>query len=172
MDGLSNFSVADLEACESIRHVDCLQPPLNLVDRRALRELIPWCRDHGTSVVAYSPMASGLLTGAFDGDAARSLPPTDWRSEAPQFKEPSLSKTLALVQRMQPIAHELGITMPELAIAWVVATEGVTAAIVGAKRSDEVDGWIGVNSFELDRPTRARIEILIQETGVGLDQPG
>ena len=169
--GLSNFSLADLEACEPIRHVDCLQPPLNLIDRRALVELIPWCRDHATAVVAYSPMASGLLTGTFDAQAARSLPPTDWRSEAPQFKEPSLSKTLALVSRMQPIADEQDITMPELAIAWVVANEGVAAAIVGAKRRDEVDGWMRVKSLELDRATCERIEMLIVETGVGLDQP-
>ncbi len=166
--GVSNFRVDLLERCESIRHVDSLQPPLSLLDRRARTGLIDWCIEHGTGVVTYSPMASGLLTGEFTAAMAAALPDTDWRRYAPQFREPALRQNLALVERTQVLAERLAITVPELVIAWVLAVPGVTGAIVGAKNPSEVDGWIRAPDVELTADVLAELEDIIATTGAGL----
>src|SRR6266487_1712686 len=105
---------------ESIHHVDSLQPPLSLLHRAATRELLPWCERHGSGVIAYSPMASGLLTGGFDAERMRELPPDDWRHRNRDFQEPRLSRNLALVERLQPIAERHGTTVAAVAVAWVI----------------------------------------------------
>ncbi|MDQ4065354.1 MAG: aldo/keto reductase [Actinomycetota bacterium] len=166
--GVSNFDIELLERCERIRHVDSLQPPFNLLDRRARAGLTDWCVRHGTGVLAYSPMSSGLLTGSFSHAEAASLATTDWRRYAPQFKDPILSRNLALVDEIRPIAARLGATVPELVIAWVLHQVGVTAAIVGAKTPTEVDGWIRAPDVALDETVLHEIEQVIARTGAGL----
>jgi aryl-alcohol dehydrogenase-like predicted oxidoreductase len=154
--GVSNFDVEQLERCEAIRHVDSLQPPLSLVQREALGDVIPWAAAHETGVIVYSPMASGLLSGTFDRERLESLPPDDMRRRRPEFTEPGLSRNLALVERLRAIADELDSSVGELAIAWTLAQEGVTGAIVGARRPDQVDGWLGAANLELsDEQLRA-----------------
>lgn len=140
--GVSNFDSDLLNRCEAMRHVDSLQPPLNLLDRRAL-PLLDWCRDHGTGVISHSSMASGLLSGAFSRERVNSLADDDWRKKSPRFTEPKLSKQLALVDKLRPIAQSLGCTLAELAIAWVLRQPGVTGAIVGARTPEQVDDWVG-----------------------------
>lgn len=165
--GLSNFDVDQLRTCEAIRHVDTYQPQLNLVVRGAAAEAIPWCADHDTAVIVYSPMRSGLLTGRFSAERVASLPDDDWRAGDDDFQEPKLSANLALVGRLAPIAERLGLTLPELSIAWTLAWPGVTGAIVGARRPDQVDGWAGAGEVVLDDPTLDEIARAVTETGAG-----
>jgi aryl-alcohol dehydrogenase-like predicted oxidoreductase len=165
--GVSNFDVGQLERCEAIRHVDSLQPPLSLVQRRALRDVIPWAAAHQTGVIVYSPMASGLLSGTFDRDRLERLPADDMRLGRPEFAEPLLSKNLALVERLREIADGLGGTVAELAIAWALAQDGVTGAIVGARRPRQLDGWIDAASLALSGEILEAIDEAIAETGAG-----
>lgn len=168
--GVSNFTVDLLERIEAVRHVDSLQPPLSLVNRRARDELVPWCAEHGTGVIVYSPMASGLLTGAFDHDRIARLAPGDWRLTAPasaHFREPWFSRNLALVERLKPIAERLDTTLGALAIAWTLHVPGVTAAIVGARRPGQVDGWLPAPGIRLSGADVAEIERAVEETGAG-----
>jgi aryl-alcohol dehydrogenase-like predicted oxidoreductase len=167
--GVCNFPVALLERCEPIRHVDSLQPPLSLLDRRALRELLPWCQRHGTGVLAYSPMASGLLTGGFSAERLRDLPADDWRHRNPEFQQPRLARNLALVERLQPIAERHGTTVAAVAVAWVVEQQGVTGAIVGARRPSQVDGWIAAGTLRLSEQDLEEIAAAVSETGAGRD---
>ncbi|HEX2234781.1 MAG TPA: aldo/keto reductase [Actinomycetota bacterium] len=162
--GVSNFDVGLLERCEAMRHVDSLQPPYSLIDRGARDELIPWCRAHGVGVVVYSPMASGLLTGKFDRDAADRLASDDWRRNSPQFQEPKLSRNLELVERLRPLAARLGVGLPALSVAWTLATPGVTAAIVGARSAKQVDGWLPAAGLTLDDDALAEVESALEET--------
>lgn len=167
--GVSNFTVELLERCEAIRHVDSLQPPLSMLDRRSLPELIPWCAAHGVGVIAYSPMASGLLTGAFSKERLESLAPDDWRRnpnhpDAKRFQEPMFSKSLELVDRLRPIAARLGTNLSSLAVAWVLHQHGVTGAIVGARSPAQVDGWIDADSIHLDDATIQEMESAWQQT--------
>jgi aryl-alcohol dehydrogenase-like predicted oxidoreductase len=162
--GVSNFDVGLLERCEAMRHVDSLQPPYSLIDRDARDELIPWCRAHGVGVVVYSPMASGLLTGKFDRDAADRLASDDWRRNSAQFQEPKLSRNLELVERLRPLAARLGVGLPALSVAWTLATPGVTAAIVGARSAKQVDGWLPAAGLTLDDDALAEVESALEET--------
>jgi len=164
--GVSNFDVGLLGRCEAIRHVDSCQPPLNMIKRSAADDVIPWCREHETGVIVYSPMASGLLTGKLERARVETLPEDDWRSRSPQFRDPELSKGLALVEGVRPIARRLGVSMAELAIAWTLAVPGVTAAIAGARRPAQVDSWLSAPGVVLTEADLAEIDGAIAQAGV------
>jgi aryl-alcohol dehydrogenase-like predicted oxidoreductase len=165
--GASNFDLDQLERCEAIRHVDSLQPPLSMIQRQALGDVIPWAAAHQTGVIVYSPMGSGLLSGTFDRERLERLPADDMRLRRPEFTEPWLSKNLALVERLREIADGLGCTVAELAIAWALAQDGVTGAIVGARRPAQLDGWIGAAQLEISEAVLTAIDEAIAETGAG-----
>ncbi len=138
-----------------------MQPPLSLIRPHAADDVIPWCREHGTGVIVYSPMQAGLLSGAFDRARVDMLDADDWRRSSDQFQEPTLSKNLALVERLRPIADELGTSLPALSIAWTVSVPGVTGAIVGARSAAQVDGWIAAGDLELDPDVLVRISAAV-----------
>jgi aryl-alcohol dehydrogenase-like predicted oxidoreductase len=129
-----------------------------MLRRQALDDVIPWAAAHETGVIVYSPMASGLLSGTFDRGRLEQLPADDMRRQRPEFTEPALSKNLALVERLREIADGLGCTVAELAIAWALAQDGVTGAIVGARRPDQLDGWIGAARLALSEELLSEID--------------
>jgi aryl-alcohol dehydrogenase-like predicted oxidoreductase len=165
--GLSNHDVDQLRRAEAIGHVDSLQPPLSLVDRRSADDVIPWCAAHGTGVIVYSPMHSGLLTGAFDERRARDLPGDDWRSRNPEFRGERLRRNLDLVAAIRPVAERHGVDVAAVAVAWTLAWPGVSGAIVGARRPEQIDGWVGAASLELTDDDLDEIAAAIQSTGAG-----
>jgi aryl-alcohol dehydrogenase-like predicted oxidoreductase len=147
--GVSNFKLDLLERCEAIRHVDSLQPPFSLIRRDAGTAEIPWCAAHGTGVIVYSPMQSGLLTDRFDMARVAGLADNDWRRRSPEFRSPRLERNLALRDALRPIARRHGATVSAVAVAWTLAWPGVTGAIVGARSARQVEGWIGAATLEL-----------------------
>jgi aryl-alcohol dehydrogenase-like predicted oxidoreductase len=163
--GLSNHSVPQLEKAEKIGHVDSLQPPLSLISRTHADE-IAWCARNGTGVIVYSPMHSGLLTGAFSRERVESLPPDDWRRRSPDFTT-DLGRNLELADALRPIADRHGVTQAAVAVAWTLAWPGVTGAIVGARRPDQVDGWLPAASLELTQDDLDEIAAAIERTGAG-----
>ena len=164
--GLSNHDAAALERAEAIGHVDSLQPPFSMIRREALADILPWCATHDTGVIVYSPMQSGLLTGAFDRERVAGLDPKDWRSRNPEFTT-NLDKNMALVERLRSVADRLGCSPGEVALAWVLTHDAVTGAIVGARRPDQVDGWIGGADVTLDEATLAELADALTATGAG-----
>jgi aryl-alcohol dehydrogenase-like predicted oxidoreductase len=167
MAGVSNFDVSLLERCEAIRHVDSLQPPFSLIHRDAAAREIPWCAEHGTGVICYSPMQSGLLTDSFTADRVANLAEDDWRRRSSEFLEPNLSRNLALRDSLRPIAKRYQTTVSAIAVAWVNAWPGVTAAIVGARSPQQVDGWIAAASLELSTADLEEVAAAIERTGAG-----
>jgi len=165
--GVSNFDVELLERCERIRHVDSLQPPFSMVRRQAAADVIPWCAAHGTGVIVYSPMQSGLLTDSFTLDRMAKLGEDDWRRKAPQFQEPNLSKNLALRDALRPIAARHGVSVSAVSAAWTLSWHGVTGAIVGARSPDQVDGWIAAGALDLSQQDLDEIACAIAQTGAG-----
>jgi aryl-alcohol dehydrogenase-like predicted oxidoreductase len=163
--GLSNHSVPQLEQAEKIGHVDSLQPPLSLINRSQADE-IAWCARNGTGVIVYSPMHSGLLTGKFSRERVESLPEDDWRRRSPDFTT-DLDRNLALVDALRPIADRHGVTLAAVSVAWTLAWPGVTGAIVGARRPDQVDGWLPAASLELTQDDLDEIAAAIERTGAG-----
>ena len=165
--GVSNFDVALLERCEKIRHVDSLQPPFSLIRRDAAARELPWCAEHGTGVICYSPMQSGLLTDRFTRERVSSLAEDDWRRRSVHFQEPNLTANLALRDRLRPVAERHRATVSAVAVAWTLAWPGMTGAIVGARSPEQVDGWVGAADLELTRDDLADIASAIGESGAG-----
>ena len=164
--GVSNHDVAQLERAEAITHVETLQPPFSAIERGSGADVIPWCYQHDTGVIVYSPMQAGLLTGSFTRDRLATLDPTDWRVRDDEFTV-NLDRNLALAAALRPVADKHGTPVAAVAIAWTLAWPGVTAAIVGARRAAQVDGWIDAAGLVLDDEDLDAIATAIAVTGAG-----
>lgn len=165
--GVSNFDVNLVARCEAIRHVDSLQPPFSLINRTTAEALLPWCEHHGTGVIVYSPMQSGLLTGSFSADRIAHLPDDDWRKRDAEFREPNLARNLALVSALEAVAERRRTSTPAVAIAWTLRWPGVSGAIVGARSPRQVDGWITAGATELTAGEMEEIAAAVHATGAG-----
>lgn len=167
LGGVSNFDVALLGRCNAIRHVDSLQPPFSLIRREVAAHEIPWCAAHGTGVICYSPMQSGLLTDGFSAGRVAKLANDDWRRRSPEFNSPNLEHNLALRDALRPIARRHGTSVSSVAIAWTLSWPGVTGAIVGARSPEQVDGWIDAGNLELTPDDLEEIATAIKRNGAG-----
>ncbi|MFN2451823.1 MAG: aldo/keto reductase [Candidatus Dormibacteria bacterium] len=165
--GVSNFDTHLLDQCEAIRHVDTVQPQLNLLERGTAADVIPWAHAHRTGVLVYSPMRSGMLTGRFSAERVASLPDDDWRGKDPAFQEPELGRSLRLVESLKAIAGKVGCSLPELAVAWTLAWPGVSGAIVGARSPEQVDGWVGAAGVRLSDAVLDEIAGAVRDSGAG-----
>ena len=129
--------------------------------------MLPWARDHETGVIVYSPMASGLLTGAFTAARAASLDPGDWRRGDPDFTGPALTANLALADALRPVAEGHAVTPAAVAVAWTLPFPAVTGAIVGARSPEQVGGWLPAATLELKEDDLAEIAAAVHATGAG-----
>jgi aryl-alcohol dehydrogenase-like predicted oxidoreductase len=163
--GLSNHDVRQLGAAEMLGHVETLQPPFSAIRRDVAAAELPWCREHRTGVIVYSPMQAGLLTGTFRAD--RKLPADDWRARSQEFSGDRLKRNLALAEALRPIATRHSTTIAAVAVAWTLAWPAVTGAIVGARSAAQVDGWIGAADLELTPADLDEIASAIERTGAG-----
>lgn len=165
--GLSNHNAEQLARAEKLGHVDTLQPPFSAIRRDAAAAELPWCREHQTGVIVYSPMQSGLLSGGFTAERAKSLPENDWRSRADEFTGERLTRNLAFVEAMKPVAARHKVGVGAVAVAWALANPGVTAAIVGARSPAQVDGWLPAASLALAAEDLAELNAALKKLGVG-----
>ncbi len=147
--GVSNTSVEEMQKLQSIARITSLQPPYSLIRRDVESAQLPWCEREKVGVIVYSPMASGLLTGAMTRERIASLPKNDWRNKNDQFKEPKLLENFKAVERLRVVGARHGRSPGETAIAWTLRHPAVTGAIVGARNAKQVDGIIGAMDFRL-----------------------
>ena len=165
--GLSNHDLYQLEAAEGIAAVDAIQPQFSLIHRDAADDVLLWAREHETGVIVYSPMASGLLTGAFTAWRAARLDPGDWRRGHPDFTGAALTANLALTHALRLVAERHGVTPAPIAVAWTLSFPAVTGAIVGARSPEQVRGWLPAATLELKEDDLAEIAAAIHATGAG-----
>jgi aryl-alcohol dehydrogenase-like predicted oxidoreductase len=156
--GVSNFNVEELRRAQAIAPITSLQPPYSLVRREVEQEILPYCRSEGLGVIVYSPMASGLLTGAMTRERAADLPASDWRSRDLEFQEPRLSENLALVERLREVGERHDRPPGQIAISWALRNPAVTGAIVGARNARQVEGNVGAADLHLTDDEIAEIE--------------
>ena len=156
--GVSNFSAAQIQRAEKIAPVTSLQPPYSIIRRQIEAETLPYCEKQGIGVISYAPMASGLLTGAMTRERAAALPPDDFRSRNPEFRDPRLSKNLELVERLRQVGARHGRTPGEVAIAWTLRHPAITAAIVGARNARQSEGVMRAGELKLTRDEISEIE--------------
>jgi aryl-alcohol dehydrogenase-like predicted oxidoreductase len=157
--GVSNFDREEIERCLRIRHVDSLQPEFSMLERKHA-ELIRWCGDEGVGVVSYGPLAFGLLTGAVTVDST--FPEGDWRAKpenGDRFGD--LEGSLAIVERLRPVAERVGCALSQLALAWNVHQAGVTAAIAGSRNPSHVRSNAAAGDQELDDATLEELHLLL-----------
>ena len=156
--GVSNFDRPQIERCLSIRHVDSLQQEFSMLARQD-RELLGWCGEAGVGVVSYSPLGAGLLTGAIAAGTVFD----DWRGEATEGFLTDLEGSLAIVERLRPVAERLELTPAQLALAWNIAQPGVTAAIAGSRDPAHVRANAASGDVELDGEILQELEELLAD---------
>jgi aryl-alcohol dehydrogenase-like predicted oxidoreductase len=165
--GLSNHNADQLTRAETLGHVDTLQPPFSAIKRDVAAAELPWCEQHETGVIVYSPMQAGLLSGSFTVVRAASLPANDWRSRNAEFTGDALRRNLVVADAMRDIAEQHRTTVAAVAVAWTLAWSGVTGAIVGARKPAQVDGWITAATLYLTDSDMAVIAAAIERSGAG-----
>jgi aryl-alcohol dehydrogenase-like predicted oxidoreductase len=156
--GVSNFNVEQIKRAEKITTPTSLQPPYSLIRRAVDKEILPYCKQQGIGVISYAPMASGLLTGAMTRERAAALPPDDFRSKNPEFREPRLSKNIDLVDRLRKVGARHGRNPGEVAIAWVLSNPAVAGAIVGARNAKQAEGVMRAGELRLSPEEITEIE--------------
>ena len=155
--GVSNFSVAQMERALKIAPITSLQPPYSMINRNVEPEILPFCQKHGIGVINYSPMQSGLLTGAMTAERIAKMPDDDFRRNSKQFKEPFLSRNLELVELLRTIGAAHQVSPGVVAIAWTLHNPAVTAAIVGGRSARQVEGVLPAGTFRLSEAEYSQI---------------
>ena len=156
--GVSNFNAEQIKRAQSIAPVESLQPPYSMLRRGIEQEILPFCMEHDIGVIVYSSMLCGMLSGAMTRERALNLPESDWRRNNKEFQEPRLGHNLELVELLRTIGKKHGASPGEVAIAWTLHHPGVTAAIVGGRSAEQVEGTIGAAKLRLAREETDAVE--------------
>ncbi len=156
--GVSNFSKSQMERVAPFGPITSLQPPYSLVSPEVEAEILPYCGEKNIGTLIYSPMKSGLLSGAMTRERIAAMPPDDFRQRTPNFQEPLLTKNLALVEKLREIGARHGRTPGEVAIAWCLRRPEVTATIVGLRSPQQLEGVKGAATFRLTPEEIAEIQ--------------
>jgi aryl-alcohol dehydrogenase-like predicted oxidoreductase len=162
--GVSNFSVEQMKRAQKIAPITSLQPPYSLLNRNIEAEILPFCKENNIGVINYSPMVSGLLTGKMTAERLAAMPADDWRKRSANFLEPKLSRNLKLVELLREIGSEHNVEPGVVAIAWTLRHPAITAAIVGARRPDQIAGILPAATFRLSDQEATRIEAFLSAT--------
>jgi aryl-alcohol dehydrogenase-like predicted oxidoreductase len=163
--GVSNFNVEQMKRAQKIAPMTSLQPPYSMLRRAIQTEILPFAQQNHIGVINYSPMLSGLLTGAMTAERAAALPADDWRRRNPEFSEPRLSRNLKLVELLREIGAGHNVSPGVVAVAWTLHHPAVTAAIVGGRSPQQVEGVAPALHFRLGDAEYARINTFLAEIG-------
>jgi aryl-alcohol dehydrogenase-like predicted oxidoreductase len=163
--GVSNFSVEQMKRVQKIASITSLQPPYSMLRRGIQAEILPFVQENQIGVINYSPMLSGLLTGAMTAERAAALPADDWRRRNPEFSEPRLSRNLKLVELLREIGAAASVSPGVVAVSWTLHHPAVTAAIVGGRSPQQVEGVAPALHFRLTDAEYARINAFLAEIG-------
>lgn len=161
--GVSNFSVPQVQRALAIAPIASLQPPYSMINRSVESEILPFCAEHGIGVINYSPVQSGLLTGAMTPERVAAMPADDFRRNSKQFQQPRLSRNLDLAALLGDIGSRHGVSAGVVAIAWTLHHPAVTAAIVGGRSASQVDGVAPAEEFRLGEDEFAEIGRFLHE---------
>jgi aryl-alcohol dehydrogenase-like predicted oxidoreductase len=160
--GVSNFNVEQMKRAQKIAPITSLQPPYSLLNRNIEPEILPYCEENSIGIINYSPMVSGLLTGKMTAERIQNMPADDWRKRSANFNEPKLSRNLKLVELLREIGSAHNVEPGVVAVAWTLRLPAITAAIVGARRPDQIDGVLPAMTLRLSQEENARLEEFLQ----------
>jgi aryl-alcohol dehydrogenase-like predicted oxidoreductase len=160
--GVSNFSIEQMKRVQQIAPITSLQPPYSMLRRAIEAEILPFVRANGIGVINYSPMLSGMLTGAMTAERVAALPIEDWRRKTVEFNEPRLSRNLRLVEVLREIGNGHGVSPGVVAVAWTLHNPAITAAIVGGRSGKQVEGVVAALTFRLSEHEFASISAFLE----------
>jgi aryl-alcohol dehydrogenase-like predicted oxidoreductase len=163
--GVSNFNVEQMKRAQTIAPITSLQPPYSMLRRAIEAEVLPFAQANHIGVINYSPMVSGLLTGKMTAERAAAFPPDDWRRRAVEFNEPRLSRNLKLVELLREIGSGHNVSPGVVAVAWTLHHPAITAAIVGGRSAQQVEGLAPALDYRLGDDEYARINAFLTEIG-------
>jgi len=155
--GVSNFNVDQMKRAQQIAPITSLQPPYSMLRRAIEQEILPYAKANNIGVINYSPMLSGMLTGKMTRERVASMPQDDWRRRAPEFNEPRLSRNLRLVELLREIGSGHNVEPGVVAVAWTLHHPAITAAIVGGRSPQQVEGIAPALHFRLSDEEYNRI---------------
>ena len=161
--GASNMLIEQLEEFHAECPLSAVQPHYNMLQREIEADVLPWCQTRGISVCVYWPLLKGLLAGKLSRDHA--FQPGDGRAKYPMFQGEEWQKNLDLVERLRTIAKEVGKTVAQLVINWTIHREGITAALCGAKRPNQVEENAGADGWSLSEEELGRVDAALAERG-------
>jgi aryl-alcohol dehydrogenase-like predicted oxidoreductase len=160
--GVSNFSVEQMKRIQKISPITSLQPPYSMLRRAIEKDVLPFAQANNIGVINYSPMLSGLLTGKMTAERVAQLPADDWRRRAPEFNEPRLSRNLQLVEVLRAIGNQHGVAPGVVAVAWTLHHPAITAAIVGGRSAEQVEGIAPALTFRLSEAEYKQIHAFLE----------
>jgi aryl-alcohol dehydrogenase-like predicted oxidoreductase len=161
--GVSNFSVAQMEEFRAVAPLASNQPPYNLFERGIDETVLPWCANNGVAILTWSTLCRSLLGGRVH--RGMSFDAGDIRRVDPKFREPRFSQYMTAIARLAALAKErYGKTVLELAVRWVLDRPGVSVALWGAKRPEQLDAVAGVLGWKLDASAMAEIDRIVKES--------
>lgn len=160
--GVSNVNLAQLEQFNAECPIAAFQPPYNMLQRDIESDTLPWCREHGVSVLVYWPLMKGLFAGKI---RPGQINQHDNRLKYPQFQGEEFQKNLELVEKLHLIAQDAGHSLVELVINWILRQPGITSAVCGAKRPEQVRENAGGSGWELSDKQLAAIEEALEQRG-------
>ena len=161
--GASNFNVDQMKRALKIAPITSLQPPYSMINRTAEPEILPFCREHSIGVINYSPMHSGLLTGAMTRERVAAFPENDFRRNAKNYQEPQLSRNLAIAELLKQIGARHNVSAGVVAVAWTLHNPAITAAIVGGRSAKQVEGTLPAATFRLTEPEYNEIQQFLSQ---------
>jgi aryl-alcohol dehydrogenase-like predicted oxidoreductase len=161
--GVSNFNVDQMKRAQKIAAITSLQPPYSMLRRAIEQEILPFAEANNIGVINYSPMLSGMLTGKMTRDRVAAMPQDDWRRRAPEFNEPRLSRNLRLVELLREIGSSHNVEPGVVAVAWTLHHPAITAAIVGGRSPQQVEGIAPALHFRLSPDEYNRINVFLTD---------
>jgi aryl-alcohol dehydrogenase-like predicted oxidoreductase len=161
--GVSNFSAEQMARVAKFGSITSLQPPYSMIRREVEDSVLPHCQKNGIGTIIYSPMASGLLSGAMTRERVVAMPADDWRKEKNNnYREPLLTRHLNLVELLRQIGARHGKKPGEVAIAWTLRHSAVTAAIVGSRRPGQLKELLGAAEWRLTPDELSEIDTFLK----------
>jgi aryl-alcohol dehydrogenase-like predicted oxidoreductase len=162
--GVSNFNVEQMKQAQKIAPITSLQPPYSMLRRAIEHEVLPFAQANNIGVINYSPMVSGLLTGKMTAERVAALPADDWRKRAAEFNEPRLSRNLQLVELLREIGNGHNVSPGVVAVAWTLRNPAITAAIVGGRSAQQVEGVAPALDFRLTDDEYSRVNAFLADS--------
>lgn len=172
--GLSNFKLAEIEACRQAFRVDVVQYGWNMFDRRMQREILPYCQEHNIGFMAYGSLCFGLLTGTFKED--HDFGSADWRSRKGNmgaikmfenlFGPETFPRNVRAVDELKGIAARYDKSLPQFALRWAISDPAVSTALVGCRNIAEVEDNIGAVGWSISDADLAEIDAIFERHGI------